>query len=54
MFYVSQINNNIKIPFHLLVNQKGQHLKYVKYISFPLAEKFPEYLHIPSNFPMVG
>jgi hypothetical protein len=38
MFYFSQINNS-KIPFHLLVNQKGLHLKHVKYVSFPLAEK---------------
>ena len=52
MSYFSQINNS-KIPFHLLVNQKGLHQKYVKYISFSLAEKISEYLHIPSNFPMV-
>jgi hypothetical protein len=38
IFYFSQKNNS-KIPFHLLVNQKGLHLKYVKYISLPLAEK---------------
>ena len=33
MFYFSKINNP-KIHSHLLVNQKGLHLEYIKYISY--------------------
>ena len=33
MFYFSKINNS-KFHFHLLVNQKGLHLEYIKYISY--------------------
>jgi hypothetical protein len=36
MFYFSKINNS---KIHLLVNQKGLHLEYIKYNSFPLAKK---------------
>ena len=38
MFYFSNINNS-KAHFQLLVNQKGLHLEYVKYILFLLDEK---------------
>jgi hypothetical protein len=54
MFYFSKINNS-KFHFHLLVNQKGLHLEYIKYISHgtPWLKKIPENLHIPSYISIV-